>query len=553
MAGRRALRLGFSVLLIASVAAGAGEAPATGTGATDSDVGPLFATADRCIACHDGLTTPHGVEVSFGSTWRSSMMANAARDPYWQAAVRREVLDHPESAAAIENECSACHMPMARFEAKASGRLQGVFAHLPVTSAAGRTDRLAADGVSCSLCHQIGPEALGTDESFTAGFVVDTATAWGERSIFGPFEVDPGRAAVMRSAAEFHPRRAEHVQTSELCATCHTLSTHTLGEGGRHLGSLPEQMPYLEWRHSAYRGERSCQSCHMPTVDGETPVSAVLGVPRHQVSRHVFRGGNFFLPRLLDRYRDDLGVEASPDELAAAAARTVEHLQAAAARVHLEEVRWLPEGIEIAVVVENLAGHKLPTAYPSRRAWLHLVLTDAAGRTVFESGAFSRDGSIEGNDNDGDAASWEPHYERIRTADEVQIYEAILLDVDGEVTTGLLSGLDYGKDNRLLPRGFDPRSAPREIAIHGRATSDDGFAPGSHQVLYSPHLGTFTAPLRIDVELWYQPIGYRWAENLASYEAAETARFVAYYRALAADSAIVLARDSMAVESRGAD
>jgi len=53
------------------------------------------------------------------SGWRSSMMANAARDPYWQAAIRREALVHPMVADAIQNECGACHMPMHRFQANA--------------------------------------------------------------------------------------------------------------------------------------------------------------------------------------------------------------------------------------------------------------------------------------------------------------------------------------------------------------------------------------------------------------------------------------------------
>ena len=49
-----------------------------------------FHTSDRCMACHNQLTTPNGQDVSIGLDWRSSMMANSARDPYWQASIRRE-------------------------------------------------------------------------------------------------------------------------------------------------------------------------------------------------------------------------------------------------------------------------------------------------------------------------------------------------------------------------------------------------------------------------------------------------------------------------------
>jgi soluble lytic murein transglycosylase-like protein len=64
----------------------------------------LFETADRCMACHNGVSTSTGEDVSIGFDWRASMMANAARDPYWQAAVRRETLDHPGIAVAEGGE-----------------------------------------------------------------------------------------------------------------------------------------------------------------------------------------------------------------------------------------------------------------------------------------------------------------------------------------------------------------------------------------------------------------------------------------------------------------
>ena len=62
-----------------------------------ADLGPLqpqFHTSDRCVACHNGLLTPSGQDVSIGFDWRASIMANSSRDPYWQASVRRETIDH---------------------------------------------------------------------------------------------------------------------------------------------------------------------------------------------------------------------------------------------------------------------------------------------------------------------------------------------------------------------------------------------------------------------------------------------------------------------------
>jgi hypothetical protein len=506
--------------------------------------GTLFKTADACIACHNGLVTPSGHDVSIGFEWRSSMMANAARDPYWQAGVRREVRDHPEAASAIEHECSACHMPMTRFEAKAGGGKGQVFANLPIGHQATSQALLAADGVSCTVCHQITAEKLGTRESFTAGFVVDTKIGAGGRTVFGPFAMDNGRVRIMRSASTFTPTEAAHIQTSETCATCHTLYTHALGAGGKAIGELPEQVPYLEWRHSAYPKEKSCQVCHMPVVEEATAITSVLGQPRPHFSRHEFRGGNFFMPRMLNRYRTELGVTALPQELDATARRAVENLQTEAASVALEGVDVRGGRLVADVVVTNLAGHKLPTAYPSRRAWLHLTVRDRKDRVLFESGAFSPDGRVEGNDNDTDGARYEPHYAEIDSADKVQVYESVMADANAAVTTGLLSGVRYVKDNRVLPRGFDKATADKDVAVHGGAAADDDFVGGSDRVRYRVSLANAEGPFRVQAELCYQSIGYRWAQNLKLHDAPEPRRFVRYYDSMAAGSLAVLARAS---------
>jgi hypothetical protein len=256
-------------------------------------------------------------------------------------------------------------------------------------------------------------------------------------------------------------------------------------------------------------------------------------------------GGNFFVLRMLDRYRNELGVTASPEELERAARRTVEHLGANAARVRVEGPRLVNGRVEADVVVENLAGHKLPTGYPSRRVWLHVAVIDRAGTRLFESGALRPDGSIVGHDGDLDGGAFEPHYREITSADQVQTYEAVMAGADGRVTTGLLTGIRYVKDNRVLPQGFDKRTAPADIAVAGDALADPGFVAGSDRIRYSMDVtraGASAGGLRIEVRLMYQPIAFRWAQNLAGYDALETRRFLAYYRAMAGESAVVLAR-----------
>ena len=499
---------------------------------------PHFVTSAQCIACHSRLHTPSGDDVSIGFDWRATMMANSARDPYWHAAVRREVTDHPAAQAAIEDKCSTCHMPMARFDAAAAGGRGGVFANLP---AAAPAHELAADGVSCTVCHQIAAEGLGQHASFDGGFTI--AAAGEERPIFGPHDVDAGRQSVMRSAARFTPSASTHLQQSEMCATCHTLYTNALDATGAVIGTLPEQVPYQEWLHSEYRETQSCQSCHMPEVAAEVAISSVLGQPRPRVSQHTFRGGNSFMLGILNKYRGELGVTALPQELDAAIRETKDYLGSQTAALAITSSARAGSSLEFEVAVTSATGHKLPTAYPSRRVWLHVVVSDGAGALLFESGAPKADGAIVGNDNDAEAAAFEPHYDEIRTAEQVQIYESIMVDQRGEVTTGLLHGVRYVKDNRLLPRGFDKTTAAAEVAVHGSAATDANFVAGGDHVRYRLDLGAVPrGELRIAVELLYQAIGYRWAANLRGYEAAETQRFARYYADSAADSAVPLAR-----------
>ncbi len=45
-----------------------------------------------------------------------------------------------------------------------------------------------------------------------------------------------------------------------------------------------------------------------------------------------------------------------------------------------------------------------------------------------------------------------------------EIYEPILKDMSGKVTTGLLHAVGYLKDTRLLPKGFDKSTAEKDIA-----------------------------------------------------------------------------------------
>ena len=285
----------------------------------------------------------------------------------------------------------------------------------------------------------------------------------------------------------------------------------------------------------------------MPVLTNDTPISSVLGQPRPEFSQHVFRGGNSFMLTVLSKYRGELGVEALPQELALTIQRTKAFLGTETAAISIESGEPADGNLVFDVAIRSLTGHKLPTAYPSRRVWLHVTVTDAAGSVLFESGAVRANGSIVGNANDDDPLAFEPHYEEITSADQVQIFEPILVDSRDRVTTGLLYGVRYAKDNRLLPDGFDKHAVSDDVAVAGNALADESFRAGGDRIRYRLPIDS-RAGVTVTAELLYQSIGYRWAENLADYPAAETDRFLRYYRETIEDAAVRLAVDSVTVD-----
>jgi hypothetical protein len=285
----------------------------------------------------------------------------------------------------------------------------------------------------------------------------------------------------------------------------------------------------------------------MPKVEGKMPISSTLGKLREDFARHVFRGGNFFIFKIINRHRDALGVIAEPLELATVSARTTSHLETSAAKVSVPEARVEDGILRAEVAISNLAGHKLPSAYPSRRAWIRFAVLDRNGTVVFESGRLNPDGSIAGNDNDEDRSRFEPHYGEIRSPEEVQIYEAILGAPGDKVTTVLLAATHYLKDNRILPLGFNKATADGDISVKGGAAEDADFEGGGDRVRYAVPVDESARPFTVRAELWYQPISYRWAHNLGDLPSAEAERFISYFEAFSTSSGVILARD----EARG--
>lgn len=500
-----------------------------------------FLSADECVPCHaatgngSALRDASGRDVSPVRLWDRSMMALSGRDPYWLAAFSRERAQNPAAVATVEQTCTRCHAPEGAVERTVAG---GHLRFDDVTTDQGDVGHLAREGVGCTLCHQITAEAAESPARFSGNYLLND-----RREIFGPH--DQPLAAPMIGWVAFTPVYATHTLRSALCASCHTVMTRALDASGRPSATeFPEQAPYLEWRNSEYNDEgtpgpraATCQRCHMPGVDDdgrpiETVISTRNSVRRTQYGRHEFLGGNAYMLRLIAANARWTGTYVEPAEIAESAARTARYV-GTAARLEVAPPSVRDGSLTVGVRVVNETGHKFPTAYPTRRAWLHLRALDAGGAVIFESGRVDAGGAIvdaSGRRLDGEGVIL-PHRDRVTRDDEVQVWEAVPVDTDGHVTHALLRAVRWARDDRILPRGWSASHPDARWTTPVGVEGDGDFTAGSDGVTYAIALGGRTVA-RVEVELLFQTVTPAAVEDLAPANTPATRRFVAMTRAM---------------------
>jgi hypothetical protein len=433
-----------------------------------------FRDASNCAHCHSGTT--NGPADPYFS-WRGGMMAQAARDPVFRAALGVANDDLPGCG----EFCIRCHSPRAWFEGRSTAPdaslLQGDDLH----------------GVTCDICHRLTDPLSDEAKEFAKlappGYGNGMMVIGPDRVLRGPYTDTKGLSMHATTGSTYQA-------SSELCGNCHNVSNPTLATNVNlqppyAFGHI--ERTYSEWALSDFAKKdslQSCQSCHFPRVTGGGKAvnyaSNYGDQHRDYFVSHNAVGGSTWVQdaiyqiwkgKDLDHAALEAGREHARRLLKTAAALG---LDIAAGKAHL--------------TITNLTGHKLPTGYPEgRRMWVNVRFLDGSSNVIKELGRYGegpRGPTLFEPDNTRvyeckpglSAAQAERHHEQPGPS-----FHFILNDF-------------IAKDNRIPPRGYS-KSA---FAEHLAAPVGADYADGQYWDEMDFALPDGTA--RVEVRLLYQSL-----------------------------------------------
>ncbi len=502
--------------------------------------GEYFQTSSSCKGCHGfdtlGLSNvdENGMDVNLFDHWESSMMAFSAKDPLWRAKVSHEILINPNIALELQTNCTSCHAPMGHYTAIYGGATSYTIADLV-------NDSLGLDGVSCTGCHTIGPDAGSTFSGITA---YDTT-----RLIYGPYTAP--FTGPMQLYEGYTPVYSPHMDNSAVCASCHTLVSETVDLAGNFTGGIfIEQATYHEYLNSNFPANNiQCQTCHMPQITDPIIIangySSLQG--RTPFNQHVFAGANSFMLNIIKNNKTSLGIDVPDEHIDSTIAATLRLLQQQSVDFELISDSIISDTAYYHVWIKNKAGHKFPSGYPSRRAVLQLVMTDNVNDTVFQSGIFDQEFRVV-----GESSQFEMHHNVISQNNVSQIYEIVMGDVNSQFTSVLQRGAILLKDNRLPPEGFTTTAPMYDtVSISADAVADADFnktngveGSGSDFIYFRIPVSGLSGTIKTTARLFYQAVPPKWLDEMFALNSAPIDTFRTMF--LGADqNPVLVASDSL--------
>lgn len=289
-----------------------------------------------------------------------------------------------------------------------------------------------------------------------------------------------------------------------------------------------------------------------PTADYRAPDEdihlEVRGTDKQNpYGRHTLVGLNLFVMEIFNQFPQKLGIPVYIDKnnnvtpffdpmatwgnavpsMVLAKKAGLEQARNETAKLEIASLIRTPKGIAAQVKVTNIAGHKFPSGVSFRRAFVELRV-NAGGKTIWVSGATNEKGVI-GTWKTGrfvpllteyfDLKSnpqqkYQPHYDQntpITSEEQVQIYEELVKDSNGNFTTSFLSLKDPIKDNRIMPEGWSERGPDAETTRpHGvDKAANPGYFDGTATdvVYYQIPLNVRPGqPITVTASIYYQTI-----------------------------------------------
>jgi hypothetical protein len=247
---------------------------------------------------------------------------------------------------------------------------------------------------------------------------------------------------------------------------------------------------------------------YQPSPGKNLPYNEVLGVRQNDYMLTV----NADLPNAIDAF--------------------VEQARNSTASIAVTSTAVRQDKLVANVTVTNKTGHRFPSGVGFRRAFIELqVIDNRSGKTIWASGRTNELGIIvdengkplptEFFDKIQGQQAFQPHYydkpgHVITRQDQVQIFEELITDADGNFTTSFIRRDTPIKDNRLLPLGWTLKGPDPSLdgeflkATYPHATGDDSHfkdGSGTSVVTYEvPLQGIDARFLTVKATLYHQTI-----------------------------------------------
>lgn len=335
-----------------------------------------FSPATDCKDCHE----------SHYEEWNRSMHAYSMNDPVFYSGWKIEQDKRPDTG---ERFCIQCHNPVAFV----SGYVPGEYIDGEISKDLLQNSSIPEtikEGIGCNFCHSFTAlsKTISTDDNVAA--VAEYHLNPGENIFYGPIK-NPAKN-------EYHESVYNPIyHQSEICLPCHNLTVR----------GVKAEITFSEWHDVTAGGmvnALSCQSCHMPNLDGH--------------HNHEFVGVDI-----------DLTQDIPPDSLQY---KSVKKLLQSSVLLEFggsfagDTIKMENGILSIPVTVKSLTAHSLPSGTSfAREAWLETIVKDAEENTIFSSGTI-----------EGPTANLE------LSDTNLVLYTSNLLDSDGNTTNSVTDAFD---------------------------------------------------------------------------------------------------------------